>query len=78
MIGECLQFHTISNKFIHRSQLGGPKQRSTTDASVVLTHIIHLGWVKNLITSMLAFDIAQFFLSLNHQLPFILDKAGLY
>jgi len=78
MIGECLQFHTISNKLIHRSQLGGPKQRSTTDAGVVLTHIIHSGWVKNLITSMLAFDIAQFFLSLNHQLPFILDKAGLY
>ena len=78
MIGEHLQFHTISNEFIHQSQLEGLKQRSTIDASVILTHIICSGWVKNLITSMLAFDIAQFFPSLNHQLlPLILNKAGL-
>jgi len=78
MIGECLQFHTISNNFIHQSQLGGLKQRSTTDAGVVLTQIICSGWVKNLITSTLAFNIAQFFPSLNHQLlPLILDKVGL-
>jgi len=78
MIGECLQFHTISNNFIHQSQLGGLKQRSTTDAGVVLTQIICSCWVKNLITSTLAFNIAQFFPSLNHQLlPLILDKVGL-
>jgi len=78
MIGECLQFHTISNKFVHQSQLGGLKQRSTTDADVVLTHIICSGWIKNLIMSMLAFNIAQFFPSLNYQLlSLILDKMGL-
>jgi len=78
MIGEQLQFHTISNNFIHQSQLGGLKQRSTIDADVALTHTIHLGWVKNLITSTLAFDISQFFPSLNYQLlPLILDKMGL-
>ena len=78
MIRERLQFHIIANNFVHQSQLGGLKQRSTTDAEVVLTHIIRSGWVKNLITSMLAFNIAQFFPSLNHQLlPFILNKAGL-
>ena len=42
MIGECLQFHMISNNFIHPSQLGGLKQRSTTDIGVALTHIIQL------------------------------------
>ena len=48
------------------------------DARVVLTHIIQSGWVKNLITSTLAFNIAQFFLSLNHQLlPLIFDKVEL-
>jgi len=48
------------------------------DAEVALTHIIHSGWVKNLITSTLAFYIEQFFLSLNHQLlSLILDKVGL-
>ena len=78
MIGEHLQFHTISNKFIYWSQLGGLKQRSTTNAGVILTYIIHLEWVKNLITSILAFDITQFFPSLNYQLlPFILNKASL-
>jgi len=78
MIGEQLQFHTISNNFIHQSQLGGLKQKSTTDASIVLTYTIHSGWVKNLITSTLTFDITQFFPSLNHQLlPLILDKVGL-
>jgi len=78
IIGEHLQFHTISNSFIHHSQLEGLKQKSTMDAGVILTHIIHSGWVKNLITSTLAFDIAQFFPSLNHQLlSLILDKASL-
>ena len=43
MIGECLQFHTISNNFIHPSQLRDLKQRSTTDAGVALTHIVWSG-----------------------------------
>jgi len=48
-----------------------------TDAGVALTHIICSGWIKNLLTSTLAFDTAQFFLSLNHHLlTFILKKAG--
>jgi len=29
--------------------------------SIALTHFIRLGWVKNLTTSILAFDIMQFF-----------------
>jgi len=36
-----------------------------------------LGWVKNYSTSTLAFNIAQFFPSFNHQiLSFIMDKVG--
>ena len=66
MIDEHFQFHTISNCFIHPSQLGGLKSRSTIDVEVALTYIIYSGWVKNLTMSTLAFDIAQFFLSLNH------------
>ena len=39
-------------------------------------HLIHLGQVKGLHTSILAFNITQFFLLLNHQLlPLIRDKA---
>ena len=73
-----MQFLTISNDFIHPYQLGGLKHRSTTDANIALTHLIWSDWVKNLTTSILAFNIAQFFPSLNHQLlSLILDKAGL-
>ena len=73
-----MQFLTISNDFIYPYQLGGLKHRSTTDANIALTHLIWSDWVKNLTTSILAFNIAQFFPSLNHQLlPLILDKTGL-
>jgi len=77
VIGERLQFQVISNNFIHQSQLGGLKFKSTTDTGIALMHFIRTGWVKNLSTSTLAFDITQFFPSLNHRLlSLILDKAG--
>ena len=78
IIRERLQFLTISNNFIYLCQLGSFKHRSTIDTSVILTHFIQLGQVKNLSTSTLAFDIAQFFLSLNCQLLLlIIDKVEL-
>ena len=40
MIGEWLQFLLISNNFVYPCQLGGLKYCSSTDARVVLTHII--------------------------------------
>jgi len=77
VIGERLQFAITANNFIHPSQLGGLKFKSTTDAGIVLTHIIWIGWVKNLSTSTLIFDIVQFFPLLNHHLlTLIMKKAG--
>ena len=77
VIAERLQFHIVNNDFVHSSQLGGLKFKSTTDAGIVLTHIIQSGWVKNKTTSILAFDIAQFFPSLNHHLlTHSLSKVG--
>ena len=77
VISNRLQFHVALNSFIHLSQLGGLKFKSTTDAGIMLMHIIHLGWVKNLSTSTLVFDTAQFFSSLNHHfLTLILRKVG--
>jgi len=60
VIGERLQFHTVSNDFIHLSQLGGLKFKSTTDAGIALTHAIQTGWVKNLTTSILIFNMLTF------------------
>ena len=78
VIVERIQFTVTSNDFIHLSQLGGLKFKSTTNAGVALTHIVWLGWVKGKTTSTLAFDILQFFPSLNHRLlTLILEKAGL-
>ena len=42
-ISKRLQFQLISKNFIHSCQLGGLKQCSTTDAGVVLTHLIQAG-----------------------------------
>jgi len=48
------------------------------DAGVALTHIVRSGWTKGKMTSILAFDILQFFPSLNYQLlSLILEKVGL-
>ena len=77
MIGKRLQFLSISNNFVHLYQLDRLKHRFTTDVDVILTHLIKLGWVKNLTMSILAFDITQFFPLLNYQiLSLILAKAG--
>ena len=75
---ERIQFIVAENSFIHQSQLGGLKTKSTSNAGIALTHIVCSGWTKNKSTSILTFDIAQFFPSLNHHLfTIILEKAGL-
>jgi len=77
VIGERLQFNTVSNNFIHLSQLGGLKFKSMVDTGIALMHAIQTGWIKNLTTNTLAFDITQFFPSLNHQLlSRIIKKVG--
>jgi len=78
VIAERIQFIVAGNSFIHPSQLGGLKTKSTSNADIALTHIVCFGWTKNKSTSILAFDIAQFFPSLNHRfLTIILGKARL-
>jgi len=78
VIEERLQFHMVNNDFIHPSQLGGLKFKSTINAEVTLTHIIWSGWTKNCLTSTLTFNIVQFFSSLNYQFHTrIIHKAKL-
>jgi len=78
VISKRLQFLIASNNFVHPSQLGELKFKSTSDTGIALTHIIRSGWSKGRSTSTLAFDISQFFSSLNHRLlVLILEKAGL-
>ena len=78
VITERVQFIVAKNNFIHLCQLGGLKHKSTIDAGVALTHIVRSGWTKGKTTSILAFDISQFFPSLNHHLlTSTLYKVGL-
>ena len=78
VISNRLQFHMTANGFLDPNQLGGIRQRSTTDAGIYLTHIIHAGWLRQCHTSIIAFDIAQFFPFLNHEfLSICLKKAEL-
>ena len=78
VITKRIQFTVVNNNFIHPSQLGSLKFKSTTDAEVALMHTVRSGWAKGKFTSTLAFDISQFFPSLNHNLLMsILSKASL-
>ena len=78
VVADRFQFMVTHNDFIHPSQLGGLKFKSTTDAGIALTHIVRSEWAKGKSMSSLAFDISQFFLSLNHKLlVHILKKSGL-
>ena len=42
VIDERLQFQELSKNVIHLYQLGGLKQQSTTDTSIVLIHLIYI------------------------------------
>jgi len=76
VISKRIQVQSITNNFIHPNQLGGLKYHSTVNTDLYLTHLIHTGWVKSFSMSTFAFDISQFFPSLNHQLLLmIFNKA---
>jgi len=78
VISTRLQFHMTSNGFLDPNQLGGIKQRLMIDAGLYLTHCVCAGWLKQCHTSVIAFDMAQFFPSLNHVfLSACMEKAGL-
>ena len=77
IISNRLQVHTIISNFIHPSQLKSTKQYLTTDTGIFLNYLIQIEWVKGLHTSILAFNIVQFFAFMNHwPLSIILTKVG--
>jgi hypothetical protein len=77
ILSNRLQFEAAGHGVLHPNQFGGVCQNSTKDAGCFLTHIVQAGWCAKLKTSMVAFDLAQFFPSINHDvLLSILDKQG--
>jgi hypothetical protein len=79
MISNRFQFDMIKYDRVNPNQMGGVRQHSTEDAGLFLTHLVRSGWAQKLQTSVVAFDIAQFFPSINHQfLLVVLRKQGFH
>jgi Reverse transcriptase (RNA-dependent DNA polymerase) len=67
----------VAHGAFHPMQFGGVTQRSTEDAGVYLTHLVRAGWAEGLQTCIVAFDIAQFFPSINHEVLLrVIDRSG--
>jgi hypothetical protein len=78
MISNRFQFDMIKYDLVDSNQRGGVHQRSTKDAGLFLTHLVQSGWAQKLQTSVVAFDVTQFFPSINHQfLPAGPEEAGI-
>jgi hypothetical protein len=77
MLSNRLQFEAAKHGVLHPNQFRGVCQNSTEDAGCFLTHVVQAGWRAKLKTSVVTFDLAQFFPSINHDvLLSILDKQG--
>jgi hypothetical protein len=81
MLSNRLQFEAAEHGVLHPNQFGGVCQNSTEDAGCFLTHVVRAGWCAKLKTSVVAFDLAQFCPSIDHDvilsiLDKILDKQG--
>jgi hypothetical protein len=77
MLANRLQFEAAEHGVLHPNQFGGVRQNSTEDAGCFLLHVVRAGWQAGLKTSVVAFDLAQFFPSINHELILsILEKQG--
>ena len=77
VLSERLHFECQKFGILHPNQFGGTKAHSTVDAAACLVTHIRAGWRKNLVTTCLAFDVAQFFPSMNHDLLCrILERYG--
>jgi hypothetical protein len=67
MLACWLQFDGVAHGAFESMQFRGVAQRSTEDTGAYLTHLVCVGWAMGHQTNIVAFDIAQFFLSLNHE-----------
>jgi ribonuclease HI len=64
---------------LHPNQFGGTTFHCTEDVGVCLTHHIKQGWKNKMDTSCIAFDVSQFFPSVNHDMMLrILEKQGFH
>ncbi|RXW16893.1 hypothetical protein EST38_g8968 [Candolleomyces aberdarensis] len=78
-ISNRFQHNMIKYDLVDTNQKGEVRWCSTKDAGLFLTHLVCAGWANGLQTSVIAFDVAQFFPSINHQfLLAVLKKQGFH
>jgi len=77
IIANRLQWEAAHFELLHPCQFGGVHQNSTEDRGSYLTHLVRAGWDRGYKTSIVAFDLAQYFPLLNHSgITLILDHMG--
>jgi len=76
-IANRLQWEAACFKLLHPCQFGEVWQNSTKDMRSYLTHLMRAGWTKGYKTSVVACNLVQYFLSLNHSvITLLLDHMG--
>ncbi|KAF8630230.1 hypothetical protein AX17_005467 [Amanita inopinata Kibby_2008] len=63
-----LQFECIKHQVLYEGQMGGIAEHATLDAGMYLMNFLTDARARGLTPSLLTFDIAQFFPSINHEL----------
>lgn len=77
VIARRMQFDAQKYGLMHACQFGGAMQHSTQDAGIQLVHEIQQAWKRQVDSSALLLDVAQFFPSVNHEmLSEILRRHG--
>ena len=74
IIANCLQFGAAKEGILHLCQFGGVCQNSTKDTGIYLIHLVHMGWAKGLKTSVVTFNLMQYFPLLQHKVIITLLK----
>ena len=70
-----MQDEAVQFAIFHPCQFGGVQQNS--NVGIYLLHLVHAGWAKELKTSVVAFNLVQYFLSLNHDIiTYLLARMG--
>ena len=79
VLSKRMHFEGQKHGALHPNQFGGTTFHCTEDVGVCLSHHIKQGWKNKMDTSCIAFDVSQFFPSVNHDMMLrILKKQGFH
>lgn len=68
ILSKRIQFQGQKFGIVHPYQFGGVREKSTVDAGICLAHNVKQAWRQNIDSSVLLFDIEQFYPSIRHNI----------